>query len=181
MAHIKEKYLNHQDILSVIRKIDRNLEGYQRKFRLYCIGGTYLAFSGIDESSKDIDFILSHEDFRALSGIIAEIELKDKIRIDLFPDGEMPNFKLPNYDGHSSRVLSLDHLNVYKIDMVDFVLIKAIAGRVQDYKDIEKLVKDKSLMHKEKLIERFNELEIAKNKEDDIKRKFWAFIDEFYR
>ena len=109
------------------------------------------------------------------------MELKDRIRIDLFPDGEMPGFILPDYDARSVRVKSFEHIDVYRIDLITFVLTKAIAGRREDYRDIEKIVREKSSVPREKLIEMFQQLRLSKEKEDEIKKKFWAFVDEFYK
>lgn len=131
--------------------------------------------------SKDIDFILSYRDFKAISGIVADVERKSNVRLDLFPGGELPYFQLLGYETRAKRILSLEHLDVYEVSLVDFVLTKAIAGRREDYEDITLVVKDKSSVPKEKLIRRFGEIKIDKGKAGEIKKKFQRFVDEFYR
>lgn len=178
----KDKWLTKEDVLSILRKIDRELEGLPRSIKLYCVGGTYLSLSDVKGASKDLDFILSRRDFRAISGIASEIEIKDRVRLDLFPDGEMKGYQLIGYEAHAQKVpLSFDHIEVYQPDLVDFVLTKAIAGRAEDYEDIARLVKDKRQVPRTKLSARFKELKFSPDEEAEIKRKFHAFIKDFYR
>lgn len=181
MSGWKMKRIDKQTLLSVIKQLDINLEGYVRRIKLYCVGGTYVAFSTIDYVSKDIDFILSYKDFRAISGIVADVEHKNNVRLDLFPGGELPHFQLLRYEIRAKKLLSLEHVDVYEVGLVDFVLTKAIAGREKDYKDISLVVKDKSSVPKEKLIQRFGEIKIDKGKVGEINKNFQRFIDEFYR
>jgi len=91
-------------MLNILRELDTNLKGIQRKLKLYCLGGTVLVLSDLRHSSKDVDFIVSREDFRALSGHIAEMEWKNKITIDIFPDGLLPKYQYPYYEEHAKKM-----------------------------------------------------------------------------
>ena len=51
--------IKRQDTLSIIRRIDQDLEGFQRRIKLYCVGGTYLSLTDSERITKDLDFILS--------------------------------------------------------------------------------------------------------------------------
>ena len=90
--------LNKQDMLRILEKLDTYLTGIQRKIKLYSFGGTKFVLTGLRELSKDVDFIVARQDFTALSSSVAELELKDHVRFDLFPDGTLPGFKYASYD-----------------------------------------------------------------------------------
>ena len=178
---VQSRQLDRQAILSIIRKLDHDLAGTQKKVKLYCVGGTYLVLTRIRDSSKDIDFIISRQDFRTLSGHILEIETKDKVRFDLFPEGELPGFAFKNYDFGSQKMpFSFDHIEIYEMDLASFILTKVLAGRAEDYEDIEKLVPDRASLPKEKLIAKFKELQFTKGKKSILEKKLKAFLKEFY-
>lgn len=75
LPHHKGKRLDKKGMLHVLRELDTNLTGIQRKLKLYCLGGTVLVLSDLRHSSKDVDFIVSEEDFRALAG--RDTDMKD--------------------------------------------------------------------------------------------------------
>ena len=178
----QDKELTKENVLSILRKIDSELEGLQRKLKLYCLGGTQLALTDVRTVSKDIDFIVSYDDWRMLSGPVARIENKMEIRFDVFREGEFPNYTYPSYTSHAKRLhFSFNNLEIYSIDDADFVLTKALSGRGVDYEDIETLLSKKTEIPKEVLIERFKNVKPMKGKEREIKDKFEKFLTEFYK
>lgn len=72
--------------------------------------------------SKDIDLALSERDFHSISGVIAEIERAEKIRIDLFRNFQLVEYALPyDYKKHSVKMFSFNNLDVYRIGNVDLL------------------------------------------------------------
>ena len=182
LPHHKGKRLDRKAMLGILRELDDNLIGIPRKINLYCLGGTVLVLSDLRHSSKDVDFILSREDFRTLSEHIAEIEWKKKVTIDIFPDGLLPKYQYPNYKKHAKKMnFSFENIEIYYLDTVDLVLTKALAGRDTDIKDIHLLAPSKEVIPKDELIQRFNNIIPATNKTEELKNKFDLFISEFYK
>jgi hypothetical protein len=179
---LQDKELTKEDILVILREIDHHLEGLQRKLKLYCVGGTQLALSNRRTVSKDIDLIVSHEDWFPLSGPVAHIEWNKNIRFDVFPGGALPNYTYPSYAVHARRLpLYFNHLEIYLLDDLDFIITKAISGRSADYEDIALLSLDKTKISKDSLIDRFKNVKPVKGKENEIQSKFQKFITEFYK
>ncbi len=177
----KDKEIDKNKLFHILNKLDKDLDGIQRKVKLYFVGGTILVFSGLRSISKDIDFIVSRKDFQALSSHAAELEYKEKVRIDIFPDGEMPYYKYQNYLINAEYLLSnFKNLELYRIDDTDFLLTKALAGRDRDYDDIKTMKITKESVKREELLKRFKNIVIEKNKEDELKKRFEKFLIEFY-
>ncbi|MBW2990122.1 hypothetical protein KY348_00280 [Candidatus Woesearchaeota archaeon] len=178
----QDKELTKENVLSILREIDSDLEGLQRKLRLYCLGGTQLALIDLRTVSKDIDFIVSHNDWMMLSGPVARIENKKEIRFDVFPGGELPNYTYQSYTFHAKKLpFYFNNLEIYSIDDADFVLTKALSGRGIDYEDIDTLLSGGIEIPKEVLVERFKGVKPMKGKEREIKDKFEKFLNEFYK
>jgi hypothetical protein len=174
--------LTKENVISIIREIDSDLEGVQRKLKLYCLGGTKLVLTGLRSISKDIDFIVSREDLLAVGGPMTRIEWQKKIRIDVFPDGELPNYRYPSCIANAKKLpLHFNHLEIYLLDDADFVLTKALAGRSTDYEDIETLLSGKNQIPQETLRERFKNIKPTKGKDIELKGKFEKFISEYYK
>jgi len=178
----KGRRLDRTGMLNVLRELDDNLDGIQKKVKLYCLGGTVLVLSNLRHSSKDVDFIVNRDDFRTLSGHIAEMEWKSKITIDIFPDGMLPKYKYPYYKRHAKKQnFPFKNIDIYYLDTIDLVLTKAIAGRDTDLKDISMLAPVKDDIPKQELINRFQEIIPAANEGEEIKSKFERFVSEFYK
>ena len=77
--------IDKRKLFYYVNLIDSKLDGYAKRVELYCVGGTALTLKERKTLSYDIDFVVSREDFRTLSSITAEIEYKEKVRIDLMP------------------------------------------------------------------------------------------------
>ena len=177
----EDSRIDKKKVLSVLDKLDKNLRGIQRKIKIYCIGGTALTFSNIRNNSKDIDFIVSREDFRALSGHVADIEYKEKIRIDIFLDGELPDYQYKGYTKNSRPLnIHFENLELYVLDEIDLLLTKILSGRPEDLLDIKKMGVSKEILRKDKLIQRYQEIKIDQEKEGIIRKKFEDFIKKFY-
>jgi len=178
---LPKKELDKTAILKLLQDLDTSLEGIQRKIRLYCVGGTIMVLSGLRATSKDVDFIADREDFRTISRYIAEVELKEKMRFDIFPDGHMPNYQYKDYQTHATDAPFLfKHIQLYFLDTIDFVLTKAIAGRKLDYRDINSITSPDNVP-KEELLERFKNIKPNVGESSEIERKFNKFVSDFYR
>lgn len=167
--------------LEFLTELDEKLakDGYQAKFKLYCMGGTKMILSDLRYSSDDVDFLTSREDFRVFSSYIPEFE-RQKVRFDVFPEGELPGYGYKEYKEHAKRMpYRFKHLDIYFIDDIDFVITKALAGREKDIKDLKILFK-KKIIPKEKLLERFQKIKFKSDKERELKEKFDEFIRGFY-
>ena len=166
--------INRERLLSYINRMDSKLEGYTKKIDLYCIGGTALTLCRKKSLSHDMDFIVSREDFVTVSSITAEIEDKDKIRIDLMPEGEHVDYFLhPDYQACAKKIGAFKNLNLYVLSDRDVLLMKALAGRPKDYGDITELAKK---IKKDDLIKRFNQLKFKKGRKEKLAKKLAKFI-----
>ncbi|MBW2972992.1 hypothetical protein KY346_01215 [Candidatus Woesearchaeota archaeon] len=182
LPHQKGKELNKTDMLGILHELDDNLEGIQRKVKLYGLGGTFLVISGIRYVSKDVDFIVSREDFRTLSGPVAEIEWKKRVRFDLFPDGLLPDYKYSSYANNAKRFSrSFKNIELYFLDTVDLVLTKVLAGRDSDYQDLGQMEISIKNVPREELLRRFEQVQPAPEKKDELTAKFERFVSEFYK
>jgi len=156
--------IDKRKLVYYINLIDSKLEGYTKKINMYCAGGTALTLGEKKISSYDMDFVVSHEDFRTLSSITAEIEYKEKVRIDLMPEGEHVDYFLPpDCKDYAKKVGLFKNLNLYILSDLDILIMKALAGREKDYEDIRGIVRK---IKKERLFNRFEDLMFKKyNKE----------------
>lgn len=180
--HRESRELDKGELFRVLSIIDRGLEGMQRKIKLYSVGGTTLLFYNL-KTSKDLDFIVSGRDFKALSlsGVLGDLEFREGVRIDLFPDGEMPGYKYDKYFINAIKInTKYNNLEIYKLDDTDYLLTKALAGRVQDYKDIERIGITKKSVPKDELLSRFGQIKPTKEKEGELKKRFNRFVRELY-
>lgn len=182
LTHHKGKELSKNDMLKVLRQLDDCLDGMQRKVRLYGLGGTVLVLSELRYQSKDADFIVSREDFRVLSGHISEMEWKEKIQFDLFPNGLLPDYQYSEYAVNAKRAsFQFKNIELFYLDAIDLVLTKALAGRTRDFEDIHLIAQSEKNIPKEELIKRFKKVLPAPNKKEEIKTKFERFVSEFYK
>jgi len=181
LPHHEGKKLYRDDMLKLLRDLDAKLEGMQRKVRLYGVGGTVMVLSNIRDASKDVDFIVSFNDFRALSGHIAELERLQQVRIDLFPDGDMPDYKLGEYPLHAQKApFDFKNLELYYLDKIDFVLTKALAGRFDDVEDVLHFVSSRKEVPLDILTQRYHKIVPNPGKEAELKSKFDKFVNEVY-
>lgn len=170
--------IDKRKLFYYVNLIDSKLKGYTKKLDIYCVGGTALTLREKKSLSYDIDFVVSREDFRTLSGITAEIEYKEKVRIDLMPEGEHVDYFLPcDYTTRARKVGLFKNVNLYILSNLDIVLMKALAGRRKDYFDTEKLVKKIS---KKELLNRFKQLRFKPGKRKQLKEKLNEFIRTVY-
>lgn len=130
-------------------------------------------------SSKDIDFILSCSDFRAISDFLVHLKLDEGIITDVFIDGEMSRgYRIADYESRSIHFnSSFKNINVFYLDDVTLAVTKAIAGRDQDYIDLEAI---RGKITKDDFQRRFEQLSLDPTSADGIKEKIVKFIDKFY-
>jgi len=182
LPHHEGRELRKRDVIAVLEKLDSSLEGIQRKIKLYCLGGTMLMLSDLRDTSKDVDFIASRQDFRAISGTVAEIERQEGVRIDVFPDGMLPDYDYKDYDIYARKSpLYFKNIEIYNLDTADLILTKVLAGRAVDYSDIKLLVQSSHEVPKEVLVKRYEKIKPAPDKKEILKSRFEKFISEFYK
>lgn len=159
--HLKmrpEESLYNKDIFKILNYLDRELIelGVQRKFNLYSIGGTKLMLEGFNASSKDLDFIISRKDSLILSGAIKDIERKQSVVIDLFYDGEISGYIIPDYQQKAREIsFNFDKLKLFCLDDSSFVLTKIIAGRQRDMGEMYGYIESRNIS-KDNLRKRFS-------------------------
>ena len=170
--------IDKRRLISYVNSIDSKLKGYTKKINMYCVGGTALTLRDKKILSYDMDFAVSREDFRTLSGIIAEIEWKEKVRIDLMPEGEHVDYFLPyDYQRGVRKIGLFKNINLFIVSDLDLVLMKALAGRPKDYKDTEGMI---GKINKNNLLRRFEQLKFKEGKKESLKRKLDEFIASVY-
>jgi hypothetical protein len=175
--------ITKRELHQFLRSLDSQLQGRQKKVKLYFVGGSKLALENVRDFSKDIDFIVSRDDWRAISGMVAEFEETSKIKIDAFPCGQMPNYDYLNYADNAKRsqTIPLDSLEVYCIDDADFLLTKALAGRDVDFRDVDIYFARKPKVSQETLRSRFSQVKPLKEKDEEISSRFARFVEEYYK
>lgn len=139
MEEFAERGLRREELLQIITEMNDDVakSGYQRKMSLYLVGGSLMSYLFMQRVTKDVDFILSRQDFRALGDTISKIERRRNIRIDVFPDGALPEFDYPIFEQYAVRLPSrYSHLDLFRIDDIGFLILKALADREKDMKDI---------------------------------------------
>ena len=170
----QKEYLCKEDIFRTLNYINSELIdiGVQRKFDLYSLGGTKLMLEDIKLTSKDMDFVVSREDDRSLSEIVAKVKQEKGIIIDLFKDGIISEYRIPDYQQMAKRVnYYFSRLNLYSLGDLDLVLTKIIAGRDRDFYEVINFLKDKKIS-KDSLRKRFSEFTLNKNSKEEIIQKF---------
>lgn len=181
LPHRQGKRLYKTDVLELLKELDSKLEGMQRKVRLYGLGGTVLILTNVRDSSKDVDFIVSLKDFRALSGHVAELEKQKNVRIDLFPDGDLPDYKYEVYTVNAQKApLEFKNIELYYLDKADFVLTKALAGRPDDFADVAHFTSSDEVPL-DVLRSRYEKVRPDPEKNKILQSKFEKFIEEFYK
>ncbi len=175
----EEKFLTKRNLMNILKDLDRNLEGLQRKIKLYCVGGTELVFEDLRDSSKDIDFILSRKDFNVISEYKAYLELNKHIRIDLFPEGEMPGYTFSDYAKYGKLEYKFKHLELYYLDRAALVLMKILSSRDRDLVDIGLLL-TRVKLSKNKLEKLYSSFKIDKDKKKGFERNFKRFIKSYF-
>ncbi len=178
----QKEYLYNKDIFRTLEYMDNELMelGVLRKFNLYSIGGTKLMLENIKPSSRDLDFVVARKDFLALSEIVAEIKYEKGIVIDLFKDGNMPGYKIPDYQNKSKKLsYHFNKLNLFCLGDLTFAITKIIASRRTDLEDLINFFKVKDLSEKS-LRKRFSEFILEQNKSDHITLKFENFLENYF-
>jgi hypothetical protein len=178
----ERKVFDKRRTLAFLGELDDELvgQGYQRKLSLYCAGGTKMVLSGLRHGSVDLDFMLSRQDFRVLGGYVVEYFRKHKLRLDLFPEGEMPGYSYPDFRDNAVRALfKFRRFDLYYIDDVDFVITKALAGRQKDREDIDAIFSVRKIP-KAGVLERYQKIRFAPDKEEELRGKFEEFISNYY-
>lgn len=177
-----QRRLFKADLLNVLFQIDMALEGYTTRKSVYLVGGSFMAYEELRGVTKDIDLIMSRQHFRDLSGIIAEIEHSQGIRIDVFPDGQLTGYSYPTYAEHAVR-LPVRHvkLDVFRIDDVGFLVMKALAARPRDLEDIDILIGDRGLPSSDEMTARFTELRFEEGGfDEEFRQRFERFMNRYY-
>lgn len=166
--------------IEILRNIDDSLSGYQKRFPVYLLGGSALILKELQEFSKDMDFITTAGGCIAMADIILKLERKRKIKIDVFKDGEFPDYRYDDYYLKAEHMFSLRHLEVYVLDYADIILTKCITNREPDLKTILVLKKD-FIVPKNELIRRYNKIVPSKDKEEEFRKRFENFLNVYYK
>lgn len=177
-----DKQFTKTRTLEFLTQLDEKLEsdGCQRKFKLYAMGGTKMVLLGMRHSSKDVDFLVSREDYRTLSSYRAQIEWKEKVSFDIFVEGNLPGYAYEDFERNATKApYQFRRIELYFIDDIDFIITKVLAGRFQDLEDIKSILNIRPIP-KEKIIERFRKIKFKSDKEKEFKEKFEEFLSKFY-
>ncbi len=181
---MERQRLDKRQTVGILRWLDERLDnsGHVGIYRLYCMGGTKMVLSDLRQSSEDLDFLVpSYDTFRVLSTYIVELELKRKIRFDVFLEDDLPGYYYKEFEENSKKAnYQFKHLDLYFIDDVDFVITKVLAGRPKDIDDISKVLSAKNIS-KEELIKRFRKIRFKSEKEKELKEKFDVFLSKLYK
>lgn len=172
--------IDKRGTLEILQLLDSYLEEYEKKFPVYLIGGSALILKGKQADSKDIDFITSSKGYLALTNATKRLKKEYGVRIDIFSDGHIINYRYENYYLRSEKVLSLKHLDIYVLDYADVILTKCLAGRERDMLAIEKLKEQGIVVEKEELVRRFKRVVPDIGKEDEIKNRFENFLKAYF-
>ena len=166
--------------IEILKHIDNSLRGYQKKFPVYLLGGSALILKGSQEFSKDMDFITTADGHIAMGDILLRLKRERDITIDIFRDGQFPDYRYENYYMKAEHIFSLRHLEVYVLDYTDIILTKCITNRESDLEVILSLKKNFTVP-KNELIERYSKIIPSKNKEEEFRKRFENFLNVYYK
>ena len=164
-------------LLEIISKVYERSEG--KDITLYAIGGTALTLLDLKDASKDIDFIINRGDWDFVGEILNELSKEYSIRIDRFFNGWMVGYWLP--DDFREKSLDLTIINNLKIEspyLIDLLITKLIANRLQDRKDIEPILENYFDLVQTETIDRLVEYTFNNPKEGRERKEL---IKEFIR
>lgn len=179
---LQKEYLYMNNILNILDYVDKELVklGVQRKFNLYSLGGTKLMMENFKFSSKDMDFIVSREDSIILTEYLYDINKNKNVKIDLFYDGDISGYIIPDYREKAKPVsCSFNKLNLFCLDDLSFALTKIIASRDRDIKELTDFL-DVRQISETSLRNRFVDFILKEDKKYEINQKFENFIKAYF-
>lgn len=144
--------ITRKDLLDWLKRIDTRLK---KKITLIAVGGTAMTLLNFKESTIDVDFDISREDYDSFKNAIDKT-----FHVDIFVDGYIFSEQLP--DDYAKIAFDFKNIGFKKINLrilhpMDIILTKAARYNARDEDDIAALVK-KIKIDKEKLKSRFNEI-----------------------
>ena len=177
----KPKEVTKRVLLKILNNLDRYVHGIERKLMISPIGGTKLTLDGTKYASKDVDIITPRKDFRVISDFVGNLELKEGIRIDVFPDANMGGYNIPFYDvGAKEYPIDFRNLELISPDNAVFCLTKGLTGRKRDLDELSDFLR-KHPVPLDKILKEYARLRIKPKKKDEIRQKLEEFINFCYR
>ena len=142
--------ITKNDLLNWLKEIDSKLKN---KLILMAIGGTAMTLLDLKESTIDIDFDISKENYDEFKNLVLQSK---KFRVDIFTKGYIFSEQLPNdyIDFASNYNFKFKNIILKILNPIDIILTKSARYNARDEEDIAILVK-KIKIDESKLKERF--------------------------
>ena len=141
-----------KDLLNWLKKIDGKLK---KNITLIAVGGTAITLLNFKESTIDVDFDVSRDDYNLFKNAIDKT-----FRVDIFVDGYIFSEQLPEDYARIAfdfKDIGFKKINLKILHPMDIILTKAARYNARDEDDIAALVK-KIKIDKEELKNRFKEI-----------------------
>lgn len=104
---MRSKRIDKRFTIDVLQTLNSYLEEYERKFPVYLMGGSALILRNQQADSKDVDFITNANGYLALSRAVQRLEREQGIKIDVFKEGYIINYRYEDYWLRARRIMSL--------------------------------------------------------------------------
>lgn len=159
--------ITKQDLLGWLENVDQKLS---KDIVLVAVGGTALTLLGLKESTRDVDFCLSEDDFSHFKD-----NSSSKIFVvDLFRDGYIFSLQLPkDYMERAEAIpFSGKHMVLKALSLDDIIVTKTARFHARDIEDIQAVLKTGKIQV-ESLKRRFQQvLESYAGNEEEYQRHF---------
>ena len=133
--------IDKEKLLEIFLKINERLEG--KEATLYAVGGTALTYLELKDFSIDMDFILNPQDWNSVGRVLDGISEEYGVRIDKFFNGHIIYYTLPlDFREKTLDLVQEGSLKMEAPCLTDILLMKWIANRPKDEKDIGSILKN---------------------------------------
>lgn len=123
------KEISDSELFDLLKSISKYFE---RKIRLYALGGTALTLLGIKTSTRDIDLDVELSDYKYITGIFGQIGFRkdgirwwtiDGIGLDLFHGENVMGTQLPgDATKNSKHIRTFGNIELYTLSPYDIIL-----------------------------------------------------------
>ena len=170
--------ITKKDLLDWLEEIDKNLK---EEMILTAVGGTAMTLLNLKESTIDVDFDVSKNDFDKFKKLASKFK---KFRVDIFVDGYIFSEQLPKdyvLMAEEFNNIKFKNINLKTLHPMDIIITKAARYNARDDEDIETLIK-KIKINVDGLIKRFEMVKGSyAGSESIFKDNFEVILRRYFR
>ena len=170
--------ITKKDLLKWLEDIDAKLKN---RITLIAVGGTAMTLLNLKESTIDVDFDISRENFNEFKKLTSNSK---KFRVDIFVNGYIFSEQLPEdyvLMAEELKNFKFNNINLKTLHPLDIIITKAARYNARDDDDIRILTK-KIKIDAKKLRKRFEiVLESYAGSESVFKENFNVVLNRYFR